>query len=157
MLFWSPMSMSRLVFLTGGTGYLGSRLAARLLSRGHEVRALVRPGSERRAASGCRIIPGDALDHRTYAAQVRPADTFVHLVGVSHPGPFVAAATGAGVRHFVYVSVAQPAPVMRAYVAARAEAEGLIRATGLMRRSCDRGTCSGRATGGRWCCCRCTG
>ena len=139
--------MSHLVFLTGGTGYLGARLAARLLARGHEVRALVRPGSERRVAPGCRVVSGDALDHRTYAAQVSPADTLVHLVGVSHPGPTktelfrtvdlasareaVVAATGAGIRHFVYVSVAQPAPVMRAYVAARAEAEGLIRASGL--------------------------
>ena len=30
---------------------------------------------------------------------------------------------GAGVAHFVYLSVAQPAPVMRDYIAARAEAE----------------------------------
>lgn len=31
----------------------------------------------------------------------------------------VAAALGAGVRHLVYVSVAHPAPVMRAYIAVR--------------------------------------
>ena len=31
------------------------------------------------------------------------------------------------IRHFIYVSVAQPAPVMRAYTAARAEAEAAIR------------------------------
>ena len=34
-------------------------------------------------------------------------------------------------RHFVYVSVAQPAPVMRDYIAARAEAELAIRASGM--------------------------
>ena len=33
----------------------------------------------------------------------------------------------AGVQHIVYVSVAQPAPVMRDYVAARHEGEGLVR------------------------------
>ena len=34
-------------------------------------------------------------------------------------------------RHFVYLSVAQPAPAMRAYVAVRAECERLITASGI--------------------------
>jgi len=139
--------MRRSVFITGGTGYIGRRLIPELLAHGHEVRALVRAGAERRLPSGASAILGDALQHASYAAQVRPADTFVHLVGVSHPGPAkaalfrsvdvasvreaVTAATGAGVRHFVYVSVAQPAPVMREYQQARAESEGLIRQSGL--------------------------
>lgn len=71
----------------------------------------------------------------------------MHLVGVTHPNPSkaeqfrsidlksvqeaVKAAKASGVRHFVYVSVAQPAPVMKAYVAARAETEALIRQSGL--------------------------
>src|SRR5207244_10743608 len=41
------------------------------------------------------------------------------------------AAAAAGVAHFVYVSVARPAPVMKAYVEARAEGEAAIRAAGL--------------------------
>lgn len=36
-----------------------------------------------------------------------------------------------GVRHIVYVSVAQPAPVMRAYVDARREGEACVRDTGI--------------------------
>jgi uncharacterized protein YbjT (DUF2867 family) len=32
------------VLVTGGSGYIGTRLIAALLSRGHSVRALVRPG-----------------------------------------------------------------------------------------------------------------
>jgi uncharacterized protein YbjT (DUF2867 family) len=122
-------------------------LAAELIGRGHRVRALARKGSEQRLPAGCVPILGDALDHRTYAAQVAPADTFVHLVGVAHPGPSkaeqfrsidlasareaVAAATAAGIRHFVYVSVAHPAPVMQAYTAARADAEAVLRRSGL--------------------------
>jgi uncharacterized protein YbjT (DUF2867 family) len=35
------------------------------------------------------------------------------------------------VRHLVYVSVAQPAPVMQAYIAVRQEGERLIREAGL--------------------------
>jgi uncharacterized protein YbjT (DUF2867 family) len=111
------------------------------------VRALARPGSEERLPSGCDVHIGSALDAASFASAVAPADTFVQLVGTPHPSPakakeFVAvdlvslraslaAAGGARVGHFVYVSVAQPAPVMRAYVAARAEGEALLAAAGL--------------------------
>ncbi len=137
----------RSVFLTGGTGYLGRRLGARLAARGHRVRALVRPGSEARLPPGAEPVPGDALHGLSYAGQVAPADTFVHLVGVPSPSPAkaeeflrvdlasvaaaVPAAATAGIRHFVYVSVAHPAPIMRAYVAARVRAEALIRDSGM--------------------------
>ncbi len=138
---------ARKIFLTGGTGYLGSRLASLLQSRGHTVRALVRPGSERRLPPGCEPVSGDALHGLSYAGRVAPADTFVHLVGVSHPRPSkaqeflrvdlasvaaaVPAALTAGVAHFIYVSVAHPAPTMRAYVAARTRAEEIIKESGM--------------------------
>ena len=41
------------------------------------------------------------------------------------------AAKAAGVEHFVYVSVAHPAPVMKAYIAVRRECETLLMASGL--------------------------
>ncbi len=137
----------RCVFVTGGTGYMGRQLISRLLARGHQVRALVRPGSEGRLPAGCEATMGNALDGASYAAQVLPADTFVQLVGVSHPNPARASqfrivdlasasaavqiASNAGVKHFVYVSVAQPAPVMKAYARVRAECEQMIRNSGL--------------------------
>jgi len=40
------------IFITGGTGYIGSRLIALLAQRDHSVRALVRKGSERRLPIG---------------------------------------------------------------------------------------------------------
>ena len=59
----------------------------------------------------------------------------MQLVGVSHPSPSKAAefrsidlasgqsavdaAKNAGVQHFVYISVAHPAPVMKAYIEVR--------------------------------------
>jgi uncharacterized protein YbjT (DUF2867 family) len=135
------------VFITGGTGYVGRPLIIRLLERGHEVRVLVRPGSEAKLPLGCQAVPGDALDSGSYAGQINPADTFVQLVGVAHPNPSkaaefrsvdlasgrgaVEAARGAGVQHFIYVSVAQPAPVMKAYTQVRAECEAMIRQSGM--------------------------
>ena len=135
------------VFVAGGTGYIGSRLIAALAARGHRVRALARAGSVARLPAGCEPVVGDALDAASFTADVPRADTFVQLVGVPHPNPAkaaqfrsidlasalagIAAASQAGVRHFVYVSVAQPAPVMRAYLATRAEAEAALRASGL--------------------------
>jgi uncharacterized protein YbjT (DUF2867 family) len=135
------------VFVTGGTGYMGSRLISGLLQRGHTVRALVRLGSEKRLPRGCEPVTGNALDGSSYAELVAPADTFVQLVGVPHPNPrkaakfraidlpsglgAVSAARHANVRHFIYVSVAQPAPVMKAYVQVRAECEQAIQKSGL--------------------------
>jgi uncharacterized protein YbjT (DUF2867 family) len=126
---------------------MGQRLIARLLERGHEVRALVRSGSERKLPSGCTPVLGDALDGASYADQIAPADTFVQLVGVAHPSPAkaaefrridlpsglgaIAAAKSAGICHFVYLSVAHPAPMMHAYIAVRAECEAAIESVGL--------------------------
>jgi len=137
----------RSVFITGGTGYIGSRLIPRLLERGHEVRALVRPGSEKKLPAGCTSVLGNALDGSSYADQIAPAETFVQLVGVAHPSPAkavefrkldlvsalgaVAAAKAAGVRHFVSLSAAHPAPAMKAYIAVRSECEAAIAAAGL--------------------------
>ncbi len=139
------------IFIAGGTGYMGRRLVAELLKRGHSVRALVRKGSEGKLPPGSTAVVGDALVKESYAREVQaadaPADTFVQLVGASHPNPSkadefravdlasaraaVSAAVEAGIQHFVYVSVAQPAPVMKAYVAVRGECEEIIRKSGL--------------------------
>jgi uncharacterized protein YbjT (DUF2867 family) len=139
--------MHRNVFITGGTGYIGRVLIPRLLEGGHTVRALVRRSSEQKLPPGCEVVIGNALDEASFADQVRPSNTFVQLVGAPHPSPAkaaefqsidlasvrasVAAAAGAGIEHFVYVSVAQPAPVMKAYQAVRAEGEKLIRDSGM--------------------------
>jgi hypothetical protein len=45
------------------------------------VRALVRPESKEKLPPGCTPVFGNALKKESYAGQVRPADTFVQLVG----------------------------------------------------------------------------
>jgi uncharacterized protein YbjT (DUF2867 family) len=135
------------VFMAGGTGYIGVPLIRTLLQRGHAVRALVRPGSERKLPAGCEAITGDALDPATYVEQIHPSRVFVQLVGVAHPSPAktaefhaidrtaglgaVAAAKSAGIEHFIYLSVAHPAPIMKRYLAMREECEQALLASGM--------------------------
>ncbi len=130
------------VFVTGGTGYIGRALIGALVARGHAVTAVVRPASTNRVPAGAASVGGDALDAATFVHSLRPDATLVHLVGTPHPNPSkasefervdlasikasVEAARRAGIAQLVYVSVAQPAPVMRAYVATRAAGEAAI-------------------------------
>ena len=92
-------------------------------------------------------MTGDALQMDSYRNAVRGSDTFVHLIGVPHPSPAKAqqfrdvdlvsirvaikAARDVGIRHFVYLSVAQPAPMMQAFVEVRSAGEAMIRESGI--------------------------
>ena len=135
------------VFITGGTGYMGSRLIPLLVQRGHAVKALVRQGSEAKVPAGATAIVADPLRLDSYTEQVRDSDTFVHLIGVAHPSPAkakefreidlvsaqvaVKAARDARIGHFIYLSVAQPAKMMQAFIAVRSEGERMIRESGM--------------------------
>src|SRR5262249_33731033 len=115
------------IFITGGTGYIGNPLIRSLSERGRSIRALVRPRSDHKLpAHCCEPLIGNALDPSTYADHIQPAHTFIQLIGVSHPSPAkpadfqaidrvaglraIEAARRSGVQHFIYLSVAQPAP-----------------------------------------------
>jgi uncharacterized protein YbjT (DUF2867 family) len=140
-------AISRDVLVTGGTGYLGQPLAEALVARGHRVRVLCRPESLDRVAAGAEARVGDALVATSISAAAVDGGTLVHLVGTPHPSPAkaasfesvdlvsirasVAAARAAGIAHLVYVSVAHPAPVMRAYVDARIRGEEAVAQSGL--------------------------
>jgi nucleoside-diphosphate-sugar epimerase len=135
------------ILITGGTGYIGQHLITLLLTRGHRVRALARQESFDRVPAGALGVVGNALQVDSVAAALRPGDTVVHLVGTPHPTPSKAdqfekvdlvsiratvnAAKQMGISHLVYLSVAQPAPIMQAYLWMRALGETMIREAGL--------------------------
>jgi nucleoside-diphosphate-sugar epimerase len=138
----SPSPIPLDVLVTGGTGYVGRPLVEALVARGHRVRVLCRPDSRSRVPAGAQGVDGDAIVATSVAAAAVDDGTLVHLVGTPHPSPSkaaefervdlasirasIAAARAAGIAHLVYVSVAHPAPVMRAYWEVRARGEEAI-------------------------------
>ena len=68
------------IFLTGGTGYIGRALAARLRADGHEVRALVRSTSTTAplTALGVLTFAGDITDRASMREGMSGADWVIH-------------------------------------------------------------------------------
>lgn len=135
------------ILITGGTGYIGQHLIPVLIARGHHVRVLAREGSVSRVPTGATPVVGDALNANSVGSAVCAGDTVIHLVGTPHPSPSkagefdrvdlmsirctVEAAKRAAISHLVYVSVAQPAPVMAHYLWVRSLGEAMIREAAL--------------------------
>jgi nucleoside-diphosphate-sugar epimerase len=110
------------VLLTGGSGFLGSYVAEKLTISGHQVRALVRPKSERRfleKLAGIEFAPGSVEDKASLKPAVDGVDAVVHVAGVVKartPAEFFAvnaegtqnlldaALARGGIKRFVYVS-----------------------------------------------------
>ncbi len=56
--------MGDVTVVTGGTGFVGAAVVRRLVAAGHRIRALARPGSDRRLLAGLpvEIVEGDLTD-----------------------------------------------------------------------------------------------
>lgn len=77
------------VFLTGGTGLIGSHIAQRLRSRGDEVLALSREASDTRFLEehGCTVVRGDVRDPQDeLAAHMTGCDALVHAAALVYAG-----------------------------------------------------------------------
>ncbi len=75
------------VFVTGGTGYIGSAVSLRLRKAGHDVQALVRNKDKASAlqAAGVKLVQGDLGNPAGYAAAAYGVQAIVHCA--SDPGP----------------------------------------------------------------------
>ena len=72
------------VLLTGGTGYVGSALREYVRNQGHEVRLLVRAGSEGKIDSpnSYEIIRGDVFNTNACLKACDGCDAVIHLIGI---------------------------------------------------------------------------
>jgi NADH dehydrogenase len=134
------------IFLTGGTGFVGSAVLNELLSRGHRVRLLSRNRTLDR--EGVLTVKGGLFDAATLEEGVRGADAVIHLVGIIREEPsrgqtferihydgavnVIDAARHAGVSRFIHMSalgVREDSP--SEYASTKARAEGYLRQSGL--------------------------
>jgi nucleoside-diphosphate-sugar epimerase len=145
--------------VTGASGFLGHVVCAELLSRGHEVSALVRrPGSE---PAGAIAVPGDLADSDALTGvleRLRP-DCVIHLaaeiatqrdprkideVNIEGAGRLLAACNAVGGSRFVFASTVVTGdaggavldetsilPVQTAYGRSKQRGEQLVRESGL--------------------------
>lgn len=76
--------MRRRAFLTGATGFVGGHLVGELVSRGWDVRALVRQTSDTRGLerAGVELVRGDLGDAGSIAAGLDGAEVAYHLAAV---------------------------------------------------------------------------
>jgi NADH dehydrogenase len=77
------------VFLTGGTGFVGSEVLRQLVAAGHAVRCLVRKGSEGKLAvrAGVEVRHGDVTEPETLKRALAGCDAVIHLVGIIREFP----------------------------------------------------------------------
>lgn len=76
------------VFVTGGTGFVGRQLCQQLCSSGHEVLALVRPGSEKKLVAHPSLVPlSIELFDPTLSEKLKGCDAVIHLVGIIREFP----------------------------------------------------------------------
>jgi uncharacterized protein YbjT (DUF2867 family) len=118
------------VFVTGASGFVGNEVVRELLNRGHEVRALVRPGSQKKLQDRDRVevVQGDCLHPEILRPAAQGCDAVIHLVGIIREFPgrgvtfervhvqatqnVVDAALAAGTRRYLHMSAlgARPDP-----------------------------------------------
>ena len=140
----------------GGTGFVGSRLVARLANAGYRVTV---PTRDPERCRHLRVLPtvsgirADIHAPETLRSMLEGADTAINLVGIlNEPGrdgagfrrahveltqKLIGACSTAGVRHLVQISALnatspdRPDPGTSHYLRSKGEAEAVLRASGL--------------------------
>jgi uncharacterized protein YbjT (DUF2867 family) len=136
-------AMTSPILVTGGTGTLGRHVVPRLVEAGHGVRVLSR--TSREAEEGIDLVTGDLATGEGIEAALDGAEIIVHCAGTTKGDEdkarhLVEAASRAGTRHLVYISVvgADRVPVesgvdraMFGYFASKLGAERVVAESGL--------------------------
>jgi NADH dehydrogenase len=138
------------VFVTGSTGFVGNHVLSVLLEKGHQVRALLRPGSEHKLKRPDEVetVLGDVTEIAELTQGMKGCEAVIHLVGIIRAFPskgitferlhteatenVVAAARETGVSRLLHMSALGaredgPTP----YLSSKFAAEELVRQSGL--------------------------
>jgi uncharacterized protein len=86
------------IALIGATGFVGSKVLAEALTRGHQVTAVVRTPGKVEARPGLTVVQGDASDAASLAALVKGHDAVVSAYNGPRGAPEFSQAYLAGVR-----------------------------------------------------------
>ncbi|MFL6129213.1 MAG: SDR family oxidoreductase [Mycobacteriales bacterium] len=122
------------ILVTGGTGTLGRQVVPRLREAGRAVRVLSRKSHQ--PEDGIEYLTGDLLEGVGIAPAVSGVQTVLHLAG-SRKGDdratrnLVQAASQAGVRHLVYISVIGADRVPLGYFRSKLGAEQAVTGSGV--------------------------
>jgi nucleoside-diphosphate-sugar epimerase len=96
------------VFVTGATGFTGSRVVPLLLASGYEVRCLYRSTSDRSSLPhpGVEWLQGDLADTESLADAMRDTDALVNVasLGFGHADSIISATKMAGIRRAIFIS-----------------------------------------------------
>jgi uncharacterized protein YbjT (DUF2867 family) len=102
--------MDKPILVTGGTGTLGRLVVARLREAGRDVRVLNRRGGGAEADANVEYLTGDLATGAGVEGAVEGIEVIVHCAGArvgddATTQNLVGAASRAGARHLVYISV----------------------------------------------------
>jgi uncharacterized protein YbjT (DUF2867 family) len=133
------------ILVTGGTGFVGSRVIHALRAEGRDVRMLIRDPSD--GVPGTEHVTGDVRDPASLGVVVEGCTHVVHLVAIIRGRPqefhtvmaegtrsLIAAAREAGVERFLLMSAlgtSEPTPATVPYFRAKWAMEQEIGASGL--------------------------
>ena len=141
--------MTQRVLVTGGTGFIGSHVVAKLSAAGHDVVVLTRRRERARhllLLPTVRVVEADPYDPATLARYTRQMTAAINLVGVLHehardtfervhvalPRALAAACDRAGISRILHVSALGASPdAPSRYQRSKAAGEAVIAESGL--------------------------
>ena len=130
------------ILVTGATGYIGGRLARRLLAEGHSVRVMARDVRRLSALqqAGAQCMAGDVLDPASLTSALEGVDVayyLIHSMGAHRQFEavdrqaarnFAEACSAQGVKRIIYLGgLGKPGPGLSRHLASRHEVGDVLR------------------------------